>query len=116
MIMMRRALPLLLLVLSAGCSWLGGWFGSSDSSIRPAELKPVASAVNVQQLWEAKVGAGTEGQFFRLIPALADGRIYAASHDGTVLATTVRFWRSTPSAANGCGKPTPSCRFPAASA
>jgi outer membrane protein assembly factor BamB len=80
--MVRRALPLLLLVLSAGCSWLGG----SDNSIPPAELKPVVSAVGVQQLWETKVGAGAENQLVRLTPALADGRIFAASHDGTIMA------------------------------
>ena len=80
--MVRRALPLLLLVLSAGCSWLGG----SDYSIPPAELKPVVSAVGVQQLWETKVGAGAENQLVRLTPALADGRIFAASHDGTIMA------------------------------
>lgn len=96
MIMIRRAFLLVLLALSTGCSWLGGWFGSSDNSLRPAELKTIVSPVNVSQLWETKVGSGTAGQFIRLTPTLADGRLYAASHDGTILAldalTGQRLW------------------------
>ena len=80
--MARRVLPLLLLILSAGCSWFGG----SDNTIPPAELKTIAQPIGVQQLWQAKIGSGTEKQFIRLTPALADGRIYAASHDGLVMA------------------------------
>ncbi|MFO1372101.1 MAG: outer membrane protein assembly factor BamB [Candidatus Competibacteraceae bacterium] len=95
--MIRRILPLLLLVLSAGCSWLSGWF-SSDNSIPPAELKSIAQPINIQQLWETRVGAGTEEQFARLIPALGEGRIYAASHDGIVIALDAlsgqRLWES----------------------
>ena len=83
--MIRRTFLLLTLVLSAGCSTIGGWF-SSDNSIPPAELKTVAQPVGVQQLWETKVGAGAKDQFIRLAPALADGRIYAASADGVVMA------------------------------
>ena len=81
MIMSRRVLPYLLLVLRAGCSWFG-----SDNSIPPAELKTIAQPVGVQQLWETRVGTGTKERFIRLVPALADGRIYAASTDGTVMA------------------------------
>jgi len=80
--MVRRLLPLLFLVLSAGCSWFGG----SDNSLPPAELKAVAQPIGVRSLWEAQIGAGAKSQFIRLTPALADGRLYAASFDGTVVA------------------------------
>lgn len=80
--MVHRLLPLLLLVLSTGCSWFGG----SDNSTPPAELKAIAQPVGVRQLWEAQVGSGAKNQFIRLTPVLADGRLYAASFDGVVVA------------------------------
>ena len=82
----RTSLLILVLILSAGCSTISGWFGGSDNSTPPAELKTIAQPINVQQLWETRVGSGAENQFIRLVPALADGRVYAASHDGTVVA------------------------------
>ncbi|MCP5195574.1 MAG: outer membrane protein assembly factor BamB [Gammaproteobacteria bacterium] len=84
--MMRRAFLFSILILSAGCSTISGWFGGSDNSIPPAELKPIAQPINAQQLWETQIGSGAEKQFIRLTPALADGRLYAASHDGTITA------------------------------
>ncbi|HAS52428.1 MAG TPA: outer membrane protein assembly factor BamB [Gammaproteobacteria bacterium] len=85
--MIRSALSILLLILSAGCSTVSGWFGGSDNSIPPAELKTIAEpAISVQQLWQIQVGSGAEDQFIRLTPALNDGRIYAASHNGMVMA------------------------------
>jgi len=84
--MIRPILPVLILILSAGCSTISGWFGGSDNSVPPAELKSIAQSVNIQQLWETRVGSGTDNQFIRLIPALTDGRLYAASHDGMVVA------------------------------
>lgn len=81
--MIRRFVLSFLLALSAGCSW----FGSSDNSIPPAELKAIAQPINVRQLWETTVGAGAKKQYIRLTPAAAaDGRIYAAGYDGTVAA------------------------------
>ena len=80
--MIRRLFLLLFLVGSAGCSWFGG----SDNTIPPAKLQDIAQPVAVRQLWDAQVGSGTKNQFIRLTPALADGRLYAASFDGVVVA------------------------------
>jgi outer membrane protein assembly factor BamB len=96
--MIRHVFLLLLLTLNVGCSWLGSWFGGADNSIPPAELKSIAQPMEVRQIWETTVGAGAEKQFIRLTPALADGRIYAASHDGSVIAVDAlsgqRLWQS----------------------
>lgn len=92
--MIRCLLLLLLLALSAGCSWLGG----SDNAIPPADLKPITQPIPIQKLWETTVGAGAKKQYVRLTPALADGRIYAASYDGVVVAVDAlsgqRLWQS----------------------
>ena len=96
--MIRRTFLLLTLVLSAGCSTIGGWF-SSDNTLPPAELQTVAQPISVQPLWETKVGAGAKDQFIRLVPVLADGRIYAASADGVVMALDAlsgqRLWETS---------------------
>lgn len=86
MIMIRRLLPLLLVVLSAGCGSLGSWFGRSDQTLQPAKLQSVAQPIAIQQLWQTRVGGGARDPSLQLTPALADGRLYAASSDGTVMA------------------------------
>ncbi len=88
--MIRRAFLLalvsLLLVLSAGCGTLGGWFGRSDQTLQPAKLQSINQPIAIQQLWQTRIGGGARDPSLRLTPALADGRIYAASSDGTVVA------------------------------
>ncbi len=84
--MIRRLLPLLLVVLSAGCGSLGSWFGRSDQTLQPAKLQSIAQPIAIQQLWQTRVGGGARDPSLQLTPALADGRLYAASSDGTVVA------------------------------
>lgn len=88
--MIRRALlPLLLLPLvvsNVGCGGMGGWFGGSDQTLQPAKLQAIAQPVAIQQVWQTRIGSRARDQSLRLTPAFSDGRIYAASPDGTVVA------------------------------
>lgn len=54
----------------------------------PAELVDIVAKRNVQQLWSVGLGGDSERLRLALRPAAAEGVVYAASHDGEVVATT----------------------------
>ena len=83
---MTRIVVLLILLSSSGCSMITGYLRGTDNSIPPAELVPIKNPIAIRKLWETRVGSGTEGAFIKLSPAVEQGRIYAASHDGLVKA------------------------------
>ncbi|MEZ5581540.1 MAG: outer membrane protein assembly factor BamB [Candidatus Competibacteraceae bacterium] len=84
---MLRMVSLLALVLTvAGCGTINRYLAGTDNSIPPADLVPIENPITVEELWTTRVGSGTDGSFIKLRPALAEGTLYAASHDGVVTA------------------------------
>jgi outer membrane protein assembly factor BamB len=88
---LRRAVPLLLLPgLLAGCSaWstVTGWFQKDDETVTPpAPLVEFQQTVNVVKLWSEGTGSGTDEQYLKLSPVVADQRIYAVDTDGRLTA------------------------------
>lgn len=87
MMRQRWRLALLSLIFTCtGCGWLNDYLAGSDNALPPAELKPILQPITVENLWNADVGRGTAGAFVKLVPVVQLGRIYAASHDGVVMA------------------------------
>ena len=69
-----------------------------EKANEPAELKKFEASVELRHEWSLNVGEGQEPQDATLIPALADGVVYAASRDGRVVAVDAvegdRRWRT----------------------
>jgi outer membrane protein assembly factor BamB len=82
-------LAAVILLCAPGCSWIGDYLAGADNAIPPAELLPVDHPITIRKLWDTRVGSGTEGAYIRLLPAIDEGRIYAASHDGVVMALDI---------------------------
>jgi outer membrane protein assembly factor BamB len=74
---------LLLPLLIVGCSW----FDDDDEDLRePLKLTEIASEINLQRLWDVKIGKGAADKAIQLVPAYSGSRIFAAAADGTVKA------------------------------
>lgn len=81
----RMLLPALGLVVAlglAGCSTIGGWFGSGEAKIKPAELPTFHPSASMTRLWEINVGTGLPYSF---TPASDGQAVYAAGRDGRIL-------------------------------
>lgn len=91
---MRRTLSLIACsALLGGCSTIGdtvsgvsdtvgGWMGSSAPKAAP--LPTIEQSVDVATVWSRQIGAGADGQFVNLVPAVAGDRVYVAEHGGRV--------------------------------
>ena len=82
----------------SGCSAISGLLGSEEDEPKPAELEPFEPEVEVRTLWSRRAASGEKEQRLELRAALAEGRVYAAGHDGDVAAydpfTGERLWES----------------------
>ena len=74
------------LVLAALALSACGVFGKDDEDLKPLELTDIETTLSVKRLWQVKLGDGAEFLRVALRPAADGNRIYAASHDGKVLA------------------------------
>lgn len=86
---MKRALTLLVLAAAvSGCATIKGWFNDvkKENLEPPTPLTEFAPSVNVQKVWSERVGKGAGRSGARTRPAFADGKIYAAGVDGTIVA------------------------------
>jgi len=82
---MKRSLLLLiaLTVALSGCTWLKS-LGKKDNVEPPTPLKEFAPTTQVDRVWSEGVGKGAGISGVRLAPSIADGKLYAASIDGTI--------------------------------
>lgn len=85
-----------LAVLLGGCNWFRG-IGKKDNVEPPTPLaEQFAPSLSIQRVWNGNVGDGPGQSGVPMVPAVADGRLYAADIDGNLsaydAATGKRLW------------------------
>ncbi len=90
-------LPLLFsIALLQGCGTMdavsdavSSYMGGEDNTAPPAPLVEFQPVAEIETVWDAGIGEGTDEQFLRLVPAVAGERVFAADHEGLVTARAV---------------------------
>jgi len=75
---------LLLPFLLAGCSWFD--IGDEEEVRKPATLTQISTEINLERLWDVRIGKGAADKAIQLVPGYSGSRIFAAAADGTVKA------------------------------
>jgi outer membrane protein assembly factor BamB len=93
---MRRIIALLFILGLSGCATLtnmsdavGDLFKDSDNSEPPAELTEYEPEVKLDILWDKSDSDGTDELAINLVPAVAEGRVIIADHDGLIQARSL---------------------------
>lgn len=93
---MRRILALIFILGLSGCATLtnmsdavGDLFKDSDNSEPPAELTEYEPEVKLEIVWDESDGDGTDELALNLVPAVAEGRVIIADHDGLIQARSL---------------------------
>jgi outer membrane protein assembly factor BamB len=87
----RATIPVLIaaLGLSALLSGCGGlpWLGGEKDPTPPTPVnKKLPQQVELRTLWKTRIGKGTDERQLRLVPAVSNGRLFAADPSGRIQA------------------------------
>jgi outer membrane protein assembly factor BamB len=87
---LRIAVALLLLSLLTGCGageTIAGWFSKEDKTVvPPAPLVEFQQTINTIKIWSRGTGDGTDEQYLKLSPVVANQRVYVVDTDGDLTA------------------------------
>ena len=70
----------------SGCSGLAGFLGDDEDGPKPAKLEAFEPVAKIKSLWSRRAASGEGGLDLELRAVLAEGRVFAAGHDGDVAA------------------------------
>lgn len=91
-----RAIALTATLSLAGCATVSDWF-ADDEELEFRRLEPIQAQFQPTIAWSQEVGDGVSHYFSRLTPAVAYGKVFAASRQGQVAAfdqaSGERSWR-----------------------
>ena len=86
----RSTVALLLLGLLsaglAGCGLTDRIAGGEDHALEASELVDFEASIEIGMRWRRRVGSGVDDHFLKLRPVHAGGLVFAAGHDGEVVA------------------------------
>ena len=86
-LLFRFTYVLIILGMLSGC----GWFGGDDNApeeIEPNPLPNISQEVDIDVIWNRKIGDGAGDRAVRISPAVVGGRVFSASADGHIKAMT----------------------------
>jgi outer membrane protein assembly factor BamB len=85
-----RAALLAVSALLAGCGItdkVTDYLGTGkDNAEPPSPLVQFEPTLHIAELWETRIGSGTDEQYLKLVPAIANQRIYVVDADGELTA------------------------------
>ncbi len=84
--MMRLAAIMLLVISTGGCGTVNDYLRGKDNSEPPAALTNFPNSITVQTAWSTRVGSGSDSEYFKLSPSVANGKVFAADRRGRVSA------------------------------
>lgn len=92
--MTRLAAILLLAISTGGCGTVNDYLRGKDNSEPPAALTNFPNSITVQTAWSTRVGSGSDSEYFKLSPSVANGKVFAADRRGRVSAYAADSGRS----------------------
>ena len=95
MLVKTKLLTVFLVLSLTGCSTISDWF-ADEEELQYRRLPDMVNQFEPSTKWDKTLGDGVEHYFSRLRPAVAYGKVFAASRDGIVAAfdpeTGKRLW------------------------
>ena len=85
-VVFARAVTFAAALALTGCGALTGFLGDDEDEAAPAKLEPFEPVTEIRTLWSRRAASGEGGQHLDLRAVLAEGRLFAAGHDGDVAA------------------------------